>query len=137
GDPGDYSFTFDREVAQDLTPHELRQASDHFANAFSEAEIPMSVAQSLFRSMQDAQKAYQNVTDPNALKLKFAEEGSKINRIKWNSAREDHEYAFAKFSERFRKWANANFVFHSADAFLALANAGRLMQERVARRSKK
>jgi hypothetical protein len=139
GQQSDYTFQFDRDVAADLTVDELRQVNDQFASAFATAAIPLSVSRSVFRTMQEAQKAYQNATDPNALRLRFATEGSKVNRLSQNAAqmRADHEYAFSKFPDDFRKWANANFVFHTADSFIALANAGRLMKEREAIRAKR
>jgi hypothetical protein len=139
GQPNEYSFQFDRALIADMTPDEVRQASDHFANAFSAGEIPVSVSQSLFQAMQDAQMQYEKITDPNDLKLKFAVEGSKINRLSGDvgQIRADHELAFSKLPEAFRKWATANRVFHTADSFTALANAGRLMRQRAERRSKK
>jgi hypothetical protein len=130
----DFHFTFDRQHIEGLAPDEVRDIRDMWANALHEAAVPLNLGQSIVAEAMTAADLYEGMA-PAQAQLKYAEEGGKLRRMgNVNTITANAEYAWQRLPAGFKEIATKHRLFHTADAYNALANAGAMMKARDGRK---
>jgi hypothetical protein len=134
--PSDFQFTFDPAHVAELPPDEVRAINDVFADGFHAAGVPLTVGQSLFREAMNAADKFADLGEVDR-QLAFREEGARLQRLgNADQIKADAEFAWSKLPQDFKDFATEHFLFHSADAYAALANAGAMMKARESRKGR-
>ena len=132
--PDDFHFTFDRQHIEGLAPDEVRDIRDMWAHALHEAAVPLNLGQSIVTEALNAAGLYKGIA-PAQAQLRYAEEGAKLRRIgNVNAITVNAEYAWQRLPADFQKIATEQRLFHTADAYNTLANAGAMMKARDGRK---
>lgn len=135
-DASDYSFQFQSHDIADMSPDEVADVHGNFARSFHTAGVPLSLSQGLFRTMMDAGHKFGDMDEVQQM-LTFKEEGERLRRLgNVDQIVSDHAYAWSRLPEDFRQVAMEQRLFHTAEAFKALADAGQLMRVRASRGGK-
>lgn len=134
--PRDHNFTLDRQFTDGLKPDEVVEIDALFRNALHESTIPLSLGQGVVSEAMRAANIYEGMS-PEQAQLKYADEGAKLRRLgNVDQIMANGEYAWAKLPAAFKEAATKDRLFHTADAYNALANAGAAMRARDARSKK-
>jgi hypothetical protein len=135
--PSDHSFTLDRQFTDGLEPNEVADIDAMFRTALHGATIPISLGQGIVSEAMRAANLYEGMS-PEQATMKYAEEGAKLRRLgNVDQITANGEYAWARLPNAFQEAATKDRLFHTADAYNALANAGAAMKARDARQGKK
>ena len=107
-----------------------------FRNALHGATIPISLGQGVVSEAMRAANLYEGMS-PEQATIKYAEEGAKLRRLgNVDQIMADGEFAWARLPAAFKEAATKDRLFHTADSYNALANAGAAMKARDARLKK-
>ncbi|MBN9051555.1 MAG: hypothetical protein J0H78_19015 [Rhizobiales bacterium] len=131
--PDDYSFQFDPKEIAALDETEVAEANLMFKDALHAAQIPLSQAQSIVRETVATINHLDGLSDA-ARELEMKAQGEILKRSgNINEIMHYAELTLSRFPEDFRNEMFANHAWSSADAYLALAAAGRMIEAREAR----
>lgn len=135
-EPKDHIFTLDRQSTDGLEPDEVAHIDSMFRNALHASTVPVSLGQSIVSEAVKAANLYEGMDETTAA-LRYASEGAQLKRMgNADQIAKDFQYAYAKLPGDFKKVADEEKLFHTANSFAALANAGALMRVRDNRAKK-
>lgn len=110
---------------------------DAMRSGFFEAGVPKVMAQSLATALIEGASRQPELESDEAKQLRYAEQGAMVRRVAGGDASEIvrlHELGFSALPEYLQTMLSDAWALHDAEAYIALANFGRIVE---ARRSRK
>lgn len=134
--PNDYKLQYPRDAAATVPPDELQAFDAAARSAFHAAGVPKTLATGLLNALLDTADSYDEGMSEAARQLRHQENGARLRKLSGdvNETARLATKAYNALPQSFRGVMEGIHAFHSAEAQLALAQVGRAIEYREARK---
>lgn len=135
--PEDYHIEVPDNVA-DVPIEDIAVVMNDLRNGFHSAGVPASMAPGMAAAIFNSFDSFDQEGSEAVIKTRLAEEGARVRKLSSNYQETARlaEIGIAAIPEATRQVIYESYGFHSAEAFMQMANFGRIVEERQKRRGK-
>jgi hypothetical protein len=124
--------------ALDLPTEDVATVLNDMRHAFHAAGVPATMGTGLAAALLGSMDRFDSEAGEVAIKTQLAEEGARVRKLSgdYKETARLAEIGIAALPEATRSVIYEGYGFHSAEAFLAMSNFGRIVEERSKRSAK-